>query len=144
MTKKRFEEKSNFAKREFVPESVWPLFSWSHFGYDSYEEGLNSQTDITSPEIALYTPEDDDLEDDDKDSRNPFTYADVVRLIQDGVVDNLVAPKDASIGISVNDQNALLEFLWETRQAWAKCVDRLSVNRIAETKTFRYPLTDGT
>lgn len=129
----KFDEKSKLDQRRFVPESVWPLLSYYHYGPDDdYEDGIRAQADVTDPEKSIYTPADDAAE------RKPFDFEDVVRLIKDGVVDNLIDQDGAAkVGISANDERALVAFVSETQKAWEKCVDRLTVNRIAETKAKR-------
>jgi len=123
----------------FVPESVWPLLKWRFFDGATYESVVREQVDVTSPTITIYEPSDDG-DDDEK----AFDYASVVALIKDGVVDNLIPypTTERRVGISRNDEQALKDFVGEVEDAWRKCVDRLTVNRIAETSTTRYPIED--
>ena len=130
-----FEQKTETYKRLFVPESVWPLFATHHFHDIGYEEGFEASKSFSSPEITIYKPSDD--EDD-----HHFKYGEIRAMVKDGVLDNLIPNEDGAIGISANDERALLDFIEEAQIAWSRCVDRLQVNKIVETQTKRYSLKD--
>ncbi|PNG27074.1 hypothetical protein [Methylocella silvestris] len=115
----RFAEKAEWEKRYFIPRSAWPLLAWQLFD-DNYEEGLRKQKDLTDPEIVVYRP-------DEQDDQKPYTYNEILALVDDGVLDNLVHNDGGAIGVSDNDLRALGAFVEKSRDAWIERVSRLEI-----------------